>query len=541
VADPRPVLGALLVAVCAAAPAAPGQEPDSSGVPAAAAPDSGAAPDSAAAGGGLPARAATASRADSVVLGPDLTEAARLELERVLASDPVVVIGDVEVPRDSAVDGGLLVVDGTLRFAGRAPGSVAVAGGDFFLRPGAEIAGDASVVGGSFYGTGLAEVRGEIRVLREDRVAVERRGGVVEVRGVPEGRRSAIALRGLYGFLPEGYNRVDGLAVRWGFRATAPPGRRDAVRLTAEAILRTSREDVGWIGRIERELARERLLLRASAYDRTDTGERWHRSDVEAALATFFLGEDNRFYFDRRGIELLARKELRGPLSLELAARNDTYDSALAQDPLTVAEDDFLPNLPVLEGTIRSVAPALEWRDVDVPREPRRGWRVRVEAETAGGPFGGDADFTSARLDARRYQPVGPHFLAARLMLGGRLGGSLPEQRRYHLGGAATLPGHEALSLRGDRALLAGLRYRVPLGAIPRVGLLRDGSWITLLADVGDAWESGGRGFHARGSAGVGFAGTGAFREVGLYAVVPWDRAEEGPDLSVFLYFGSFF
>ena len=507
-ADPRGVvLGALLAARAVLAPAAVAQE-----------------------------------AADSIVLHESVPDSARLELERALASDPLVVFGDAEVPRDSALAGSLLVLDGTLRFAGRTPGSVTVAGGDFFLRPGAGIGGDVVVVGGSFYGTGLATVGGGTRVLRGDRLVVERRGdGTVEVRGVPEERTSAVALRGLYGFLPEGYNRVDGLAVRWGFRATAPANSRDAVRLTAEAILRTSREDVGWHARLAKEFRGQRLLLRASAYDRTDTAERWHRSDVETALATVFLGEDNRFYFDRRGVELFARKEMTGALALELAARNDTYGTVRTQDPFTVAEDDFLPNLPVLEGTIRSLTPAVEWRDVDDPREPRRGWRVRLEAEAAGGPLGADADFTSARIDARRYVPVGAHFLAARVVLGGRLGGALPEQRRDHLGGAATLPGHEALSLRGDRALLAGLRYRIPLGALPRIGLFRDGSWITLLADVGDAWESAGREFHARGSAGLGLAGTGSFREVGLYAVVPWDRVEEGPDVSVFLYLGSFF
>ncbi|HEY7530883.1 MAG TPA: BamA/TamA family outer membrane protein [Gemmatimonadota bacterium] len=542
-ADPGRLRGVvLLAAVAVLVRPAPAQEPDSlRGV---LPPDSveilldTAPPDSP---GGPAGQDPTSPAVDSVVLGLHLTDRGRAELERAIAAGPAVRIGDLSVPRDSVLAGGLLVLDGTVRFAGRTPGGVTVAGGSLYLRPGADIGGDVVVVGGSYYGTGLARVGGETRVLREDRVTVERRGRVVEIRGVPEERRPAVALRGLYGFLPEGYNRVDGLAVRWGFRAAVPPGRRDAVRLTAEAILRTSREDVGWVGRIERELRRERLLLRASAYDRTDTADRWHRTDVEAALATLFLGEDNRFYFDRRGVELFVRGEVRGPLAVELAARNDTYDSVLTQDPFTVAEDDFLPNLPVLEGTIRSVAPALEWRAVDVPREPRVGWRVRLETEGAGGPLGGDADFTSARIDVRRYQPVGSHFLAARVMLGGRLGGSLPEQRRYHLGGAATLPGHEALSVRGDRALLAGLRYRIPLGPLPRIGLFRYGSWITLLADVGDAWESAGRGFDARGSAGVGIAGTGAFREVGVYAVVPWNRAEDGPDVSVFLYLGSFF
>jgi hypothetical protein len=342
------------------------------------------------------------------------------------------------------------------------------------------------------------------------------------------------------------YDRVDGLALRGGLHYVPPRSGPGAPRIWAQAILRTSRDDVGWEAGAEREFPSRRLLLRLSGYDVTDTAERWHRSDVEAGLATLFLGEDNRFYFDRRGVELRARQELRGALSLDLAFRNDDYDSVRAQDPFTVAEDDFLPNPPVEEGTMRSLLGGATWEGRDVPDRPTRGWWGRLEGEAAGGALGADFGFSSARLDVRRYQPLGGTRLDARVVVGGRIGGDLPEQKRFHLGGAATLPGYEALTVRGDRMALLNVRCRIPVRGAERLRpfrqIFQEGAWVTLLADVGDAWEGRGGEPNWLGSAGVGFAGRGTLDEVGVYLVVPSEEtSRDQNDVSVFLYFGRFF
>ena len=221
-------------------------------------------------------------------------------------------------------------------------------------------------------------------------------------------------------------------------------------------------------------------------------------------------------------------------------ATDDEYRSIAVQDPLTIVEDDFLPNPPVPPGTMRSVLGGATLEHRDDPEVPRRGWWARLEGEAAGGLVGGDYGFTSGRLDLRRYQPVGPHRLALRLVVGGRIGGTLPQQRRYHLGGAGTLPGYEALSVRGDRAAIVNLRYRIPVNVL-RFGPWRDGAWITLLGDAGDAWEHDDDP-HWVASGGIGVAGRGALEEVGVYVVVPTEQiAEDQSDVSVFLYFGSFF
>lgn len=478
---------------------------------------------------------------DAILLLPGLSAAARAELERQLGSDPVVFQGATAIPRDSVFTRSVLVIGGDLTFAGRTPGTVLVAGGDLFVRPGAEIGGDVVVVGGGFYGSGMARIAGEKRVVEGGRVRVIGEPERVAIVQEPEPRPFPIALQGIYGFLPQMYNRVDGLAVRWGVGYVPPEKRRDAWRLSAEAILRTSRDDVGWRAAVEKELPTRRLILRGAVYDLTDTAERWHRGDVETSLSTFFLGEDNRFYFDRRGLELRALKELKGPLVLDLALRADRYRSVLTQDPFTVAEDDFLPNPPVPEGTMRSALAGLTWEGRDDPEAPLRGSWARLEAEAAGGLLGGEFSFTAARLDLRRYQPVAAHRLAARIVLAGRLGGSLPEQRRHHLGGAATLPGYEALSVRGDRAALLNLRYRIPIPSLSRFRLFKQGGWLVLLGDLGDAWESGADP-EWLASGGIGVAGRGPLGELGVYVVVPSERiADDQAEVAAFLYFGSFF
>ncbi len=485
-----------------------------------------------------------AGAADSIALLPGLSIKARREIARHLELRPAILAGDTEIPRDSVLPGALLVAGGTLRFAGRTPASVMVVGGDFFLRPGAQVGGDVVVVGGGYYGSGLGRVEGETRIVREGEVEVVRAPGRVEVTGGAETARAPfpVALGGVYGFVPEMYNRVDGLAVRWGVRYVPPRKREDGLGLSAQAILRSSRGDIGWEAAATRAFPARRLALRAAWYNVTDTGERWHRSDVEASLATLFLGEDNRFYFDRKGVELRASHEFGGPLSADLAVRNDEYRSLLEQDPFTVAADDFQPNRRVAEGTLRSLLGGLTWEGRDDPDLPTRGWWARLEGEAAGGLLAGDHSFTAGRLDVRRYQPVGPHRLDARVVIGGRIGGDLPEQRRFHLGGAATLPAYEALQIQGDRTAFANLRYRIALPALRRFGLFKEAGWLVLLADGGDAWESRDDDPEWLASGGVGVAGHGPLSDVGLYVVVPTERTgQEASDVSVFLYFGRFF
>ena len=188
-----------------------------------------------------------------------------------------------------------------------------------------------------------------------------------------------------------------------------------------------------------------------------------------------------------------------------------------------------------------------KWESRDDPRNPTVGWWARLEGEAAGGLLEGDFSFTRGRLDVRRTQPLGAgHTVDARLFLGGRIGGTLPEQRRFHLGGAATLPGYEALEIRGDRAALLNLRYRIPLPGLQRLGpfrrIFRDAAWVMLLADAGDAWESASGDPDWLGSAGVGIGGHGTLSTLGVYLVLPTERiSPDQSDVSVFLYFGRFF
>ncbi len=486
------------------------------------------------------------AQSDSIRLGPGLSRETRAEIERRLADAPLVRHGDLVVPRDSAVAGSLLVVGGTLSFQGTTPGSVTVIGGDLFLRPGAEVGGDAVVIGGRTYGSGMATVRGA-RVIRREPVIVLPEAGRLTISAARAPAPFPIGFeRGLFGFWPGTYNRVDGLAMRWGLRYVPPRAGRSPFELSAVGIVRTSRDDIGWEARAARQLAGPRLTLSAAWYNVTDTSERWHRGDVETSFSAFFLGEDNRFYFDRQGLEARLEHDGRGPLSLAVAFRNDEYRDVVVQDPFTIAADDFLPNLPIGPGTMRSVIAQATWDGRDGENVPTSGWWGRLESEAAGGALGGDFGFTAGRIDLRRTQPVGPHLLDARIVMGGRIGGDLPEQKRFHLGGAATLPGFEALSVRGDRMALVNLRYRIPIPGVERFRpfkrIFQRGAWLTLLADGGDAWESDGRDPDWLGSAGFGFAGHGTLGDVGAYLVVPSKKiVDDQSDVSFFVYFGRFF
>jgi len=165
----------------------------------------------------------------------------------------------------------------------------------------------------------------------------------------------------------------------------------------------------------------------------------------------------------------------------------------------------------------------------DLSISPEDGRRVALGLERYQEGVGSECSFTRAVLDWSEYLPLPAprHVLAARLFLGGA-GGDVPPQGAFRLGGEApgdigydlddhSLPlrGYPPNTLRGERAVLAGLEYRFPLLDVGRGGVslpffLRrlHGA---LFVDAGEAWDDGAF------SAGEMRAGVGAELRLDLY------------------------
>lgn len=260
------------------------------------------------------------------------------------------------------------------------------------------------------------------------------------------------------------YNRVEGLPVHFGPVLAAHVG---GARFSLEAfgILRSANtfewdsDNRGHVltGEV-RSLRPRGFGLKAATYDIVAPVEDWQMPAGEAGLAAFFLHRDYRDHFGRHGRSVTASLFDRRGVVLEGSIASERWVARDVRQVLTVLRNNhrWRPNPEMDEGranllTIRGV---LDTRNDT--RRPSTGWLTRIEYEY------GDIDFTQlaptsatvrstvisggeygrAIMDLRRYNQVSPESqLNFRLVAGGWLhGDELPLQKRFSVGGPATIP-----------------------------------------------------------------------------------------------------
>jgi hypothetical protein len=402
--------------------------------------------------------------------------------------------GNAEIESGDVIEGDVAVLDGDLALDGRVEGDVVVVNGGLALGEDAEITGDVIVVGGDITGQDAAEVAGEMVVFAEP-VSHCRRGSAVDVTGdcsrlaaadqadepVDIGIESArdddwdeggVGLDGGRAqFLVaagRSYNRVEGLPIRFG--PSVETGGRNPLRVRALAVFRT--EDGGALGperwgydaRIEQFLGGERALrVGGRAYSVIDPIEAWHLTDLENSLSTFFLHQDFRDHYQRRGwtaFATLAPRE--SPLSATVEFREERHTSVAPGSPWSLFDNSepWRPQPLAGEGRLSAVAAIGEIDSRSEDRDPASGWYVRAEVEqalrstltrpeaNAGTAFVVpaqlyDGKWLAGTVDVRRYNRISPSSrLNLRLAGGASLNGEpLPPQRQHALGGEGTLPG----------------------------------------------------------------------------------------------------
>ncbi|MFH1680856.1 MAG: BamA/TamA family outer membrane protein, partial [Candidatus Eisenbacteria bacterium] len=122
--------------------------------------------------------------------------------------------------------------------------------------------------------------------------------------------------------------------------------------------------------------------------------------------------------------------------------------------------------------------------------DPSRGTRVHANTEFAGSVLGGDNEFLKGVIGGTAYRSAGGRtVLAGRLQAGAlrslAAGGTLPDYKRFRLGGANTVRGYREDTIGpGDHLLLLSIELRFRL-------FWRFGG--VLFADGGNAWEDIGR------------------------------------------------
>lgn len=254
------------------------------------------------------------------------------------------------------------------------------------------------------------------------------------------------------------YNRVEGF-----FLGVSPP-KLEKADFELFGYIGYGFENYKW--RYEVGLKRSwfwmnRLEIGMAQYDLTDSQDRWVISGLENTLAALLFREDFMDYYRRKGFRAFAVQNISETYAFGLEFRADRYESMKKRTDWSIfgGKKKFRHNPPVEEGKMQSMVATAH---VDLMGY-REGWIFRGEYEKAGDPFGGDFDFHRLRLQGKRYQRTfGNQQAVFRLIAGFHNSTSpdtLPEQRRFDLGGIESLRGYDYKEFTGDRMLLANGYY----------------------------------------------------------------------------------
>ncbi|MFQ5688763.1 MAG: hypothetical protein ACE5HQ_00640 [Gemmatimonadota bacterium] len=423
--------------------------------------------------------------AQEIRFSPDRKSPTQLRLAEFLSGSSYRLwTRDTVLTRSDRVSGDVLVLEGSVRIAGRVDGSIYVVDGDLFLRPGARIAGDIVILGGGYYTSGLARVEGDVAYRPNEimRVLPERGGyRILSVRpSMP-----VLELGPMYGLRYPSYQRADGWTVRTRgrFRPRGVPGHPEFV---LGGRLKTDRGDVEGTFR-NLWHPDERLEFEVWVDRATRSNDRWIRSDFSNTNSFLFFGDDYRDYYraDRAGLGAAFITHTGWRASLR--ARWEYARSLRGRDRTVLFSDDSVrPNPPIDPGDTYSLLLGLEFEQTK--GNSRTLLHFLMEGATA--DVVGDFSFLlgEAQVELRRPVVAGQAIeLFARAR--GDLSGHLPRQRYSALGGVGTLPTFDILSLRGERMAFGEATYLVSLPFLdfPQVGPTE----LFLRAAIGSAWSEG--------------------------------------------------
>jgi hypothetical protein len=381
--------------------------------------------------------------------------------------------GRTRVPAEGRVSGRIAVLGGPLFVSGRIEGRVIVVNGDLVIEEGGVIDGDVTVVGGHARAFPEGAVTGDL-VVYEERLTYVARGDEVRARGAPRADRrgfyigdSRITVRAA-----NNYNRVEGLPILFG--PVLRTSGSNPLRLEGLAIWRTAqnatRDNLGYRIRLEQQVGvPARMTLTASAFSEVVPIEDQGFGSIEASLATFFLHNDYRDYFERQGFALGLAADLGTRMAAEIEYRNEEHLNVAVADPWALRRRDepWRPLPLVASGELQTLTLGLSLDQRNDPRDPTDGWYVRGRVtrglsgslERPAYLTGGEAvevaaeprspHFTTGLVDLRRYARVDPDSdLSFRGLFAGALsGGGLPAQFQHALGGEGSLPGVMPFSL----------------------------------------------------------------------------------------------
>jgi hypothetical protein len=286
------------------------------------------------------------------------------------------------------------------------------------------------------------------------------------------------------------YDRVD--LVRYGLRVQAQRPETMLPRLGGMLAYATGRRRALYGVQFEQPLLpTARFVLGLNASRRTDHGDLQQLDDAENSLLLLVAHEDWRDYFEREGLGAYLSWRVPRFSTVSAHLRSDRYRSLAASRHVKSwwRTDRSLRDNPAIDdGDAHRAVVRLE-RVASHPRRGRSGLYHWIELEGAGGPLGGDFDYSRAFADVRSVVRLSPATtLTLRGVGGSGVHGVLPLQRQFTIGGVDGLRAHAFGSYHGDRVALAQLEYSIGMQAF-RTRALDAGPQVLLFLDTGTAWD----------------------------------------------------
>jgi hypothetical protein len=431
---------------------------------------------------------------DVRISGDDRSPAAQLARDILARGNYLRLDRDTVLPAGFHAPGDVVIFDADVRLEGTIDGSVAVIGGNFFIRPRAVVKGDVALIGGDIYTSALATTGQILETRPGSQVALpgdsaSEDTAAYAARIVPPARPPmfALATRPL-----PAYDRVNGLTLTAGARIL--PTRNDSgPRVGVWASYRFENPDkLGGGARVFLPLGVQDVQLVAEASRGTRTNDAWQRGILSNSISVFTTGRDYHDYWDSDLVRVMVTRPLATPLIAGESWLNPRIGMQWSQDrslrakhvfSIWQSNDKDRVNPPVLEGTLVSAFAGAEVRTVGRVSE------LVVDAQVERAiPEWSDASFTQivgeATYTATTFRT---HTLRVYLRGATPLGTDAPPQRFMILGGPSTIPTEGVGHFRGDHLAFVDARYGVPLPVmVPFVGAPN----LTAAYVAGAAWDT---------------------------------------------------
>ncbi|MDB4948605.1 MAG: hypothetical protein JWM27_1254 [Gemmatimonadetes bacterium] len=466
---------------------------------------------------------APAARAQGITIrGDDRSRAADIAREVVARNTFLRIDRDTVLPATFHASGDLVVVGPTeVKLEGQVDGSVAVLGGQLYLRPGSRVGGAIGVLGGGVYPSAraqydeISEANTATSVqIRRDTAGVPRdtaddadRAARDSASAIPPGRDSgnrmdigvdvtapsqALRVQLRPSPLPA-YNRVDGGALSLGAAAFLRGDEQGPAVQAWATVRQYARPGAG--ARVHLPFWRREAAVEAEASRGTRTNDAWQIGDLANSAAALLGGSDYRDYYDADRASLtLLRPYLRPLISPEswlgpragVIMEKDRSRRERATWSLVGGGGLKRLNPPIDSGTLVSAFVGVGYKK----RWPTSRFDGDAQAER-GIAAAGDFGFTQVTVDGTYQATVlRLHQLTTRFHVMLPLGGDgAPRQRWAVLGGATTLPTLAVARFRGDHLLYVASSYAIPIQQVtlPFIGQPSFELWHA----AGTAWATG--------------------------------------------------